>query len=57
VLSAAPTRVVEDIVIDLPDKRDQLTTRADPRFAELRARIYAHIKKLPSQRAELREQT
>jgi NitT/TauT family transport system ATP-binding protein len=57
VLSAAPTRVVEDIVIDLPDERDQLTTRADPRFAELRARIYAHIKKLPSQRAELREQT
>jgi NitT/TauT family transport system ATP-binding protein len=52
VLSAAPTRVVEDIVIDLPDERDQLTTRADPRFAELRARIYAHIKKLPSQRAE-----
>ncbi|GIH02325.1 ABC transporter [Rhizocola hellebori] len=52
VLSSAPTRVVENIVIDLPGERDQLTTRADPRFAELRARIYAHIKKLPSQRAE-----
>jgi NitT/TauT family transport system ATP-binding protein len=45
VLSSAPTRVVEDITIDLPPARDQLTTRGDPRFAELRGRIYALIRK------------
>jgi NitT/TauT family transport system ATP-binding protein len=45
VLSAAPTRVVEDLTIDLPDTRDQLTTRGSPRFTELRARVYAQIQK------------
>ncbi len=45
VLSAAPTRVAEDIAIDLPAARDQLTTRGDPRFAELRGQIYAQIQK------------
>jgi NitT/TauT family transport system ATP-binding protein len=45
VLSAAPTRVAEDLAVDLPDARDQLGTRADPRFAELRARVYARIQK------------
>jgi NitT/TauT family transport system ATP-binding protein len=43
VLSAAPTVVAEDLAIDLPAERDQLTTRADPRFLELRGRIYGHI--------------
>ncbi|HEU4426222.1 MAG TPA: ABC transporter ATP-binding protein [Pilimelia sp.] len=45
VLSAAPTVVVEDLAIDLPDARDQLTTRADPRFTELRGHIYAQIQR------------
>ena len=45
VLSAAPTRVAEDLDIDLPAERDQLTTRADPRFTELRRRVYAQIQK------------
>jgi NitT/TauT family transport system ATP-binding protein len=45
VLSASPTRVVEDVAIDLPAQRDQLTTRGDPRFSELRAKIYARIKR------------
>lgn len=44
-LSAAPTSVAEDLAIDLPDERDQLTTRSDPRFAELRSRVYAQIQK------------
>lgn len=44
VLSASPTRVVEDIAIDLPSARDQLTTRGDPHFTELRAKIYALIR-------------
>jgi NitT/TauT family transport system ATP-binding protein len=45
VLSASPTRVTEDVAIDLPAERDQLTTRADPLFTELRAGVYAQIKK------------
>jgi len=42
-LSSAPTVIREDLPIDLPDGRDQLTTRSSPRFAELRARVYAQI--------------
>ena len=42
-LSASPTVIREDLAIDLPDERDQLTTRSSPRFAELRARVYAQI--------------
>jgi NitT/TauT family transport system ATP-binding protein len=45
VLSAAPTRVMEDLDINLPAERDQLTTRGDPRFTELRAHVYAQIQK------------
>jgi NitT/TauT family transport system ATP-binding protein len=45
VLSAAPTRVAQDLTIDLPADRDQLTTRADPRFTELRGLVYAEIQK------------
>jgi NitT/TauT family transport system ATP-binding protein len=45
VLSTAPSRVAETITIDLPDERDQLTTRGDARFVELRGRVYAHIQK------------
>ncbi|OLF06218.1 ABC transporter [Actinophytocola xinjiangensis] len=44
-LTSSPTRVAEDLPIDLPDERDQLTTRGDPRFAELRGRVYAQIQK------------
>jgi len=44
-LTSSPTRVAEDLVIDLPDERDQLATRGDPRFAELRGRVYAQIQK------------
>ena len=45
VLSASPTRVIEDVAIDLPADRDQLSTRSSPRFAELRARVYAQIQR------------
>jgi NitT/TauT family transport system ATP-binding protein len=44
-LSAAPTSVADDLAVDLPAERDQLTTRSDARFAELRARVYAQIQK------------
>ena len=43
VLSSSPTVVQEILRIDLPADRDQLTTRADPRFTELRTHIYAEI--------------
>ncbi|WP_240423736.1 ABC transporter ATP-binding protein [Microbacterium halotolerans] len=43
VLSHAPTFVLEEVSVDLPDERDQLGTRALPRFAELRARVYELI--------------
>lgn len=43
VLSASPTVVLDDITIDLSDERDQLRTRALPRFAELRALVYQRI--------------
>ena len=46
VLSSAPTRVAEELDVDLPADRDQLTTRADPRFTELRGRVYARIQKV-----------
>ncbi|MPY97918.1 MAG: ATP-binding cassette domain-containing protein [Actinophytocola sp.] len=43
VLSSSPTVVLEDVTIDLPAERDQLTTRSLPRFTELRAHVYARV--------------
>ncbi|MEO8528184.1 MAG: ABC transporter ATP-binding protein [Pseudolysinimonas sp.] len=43
VLSMSPTVVQEDLVIDLPRERDQITTRALPRFTELRTHVYREI--------------
>ena len=37
--------ILEDVAIDLPDERDQLTTRSAPRFAELRAHVYELIQR------------
>ncbi|HEY0479545.1 MAG TPA: ABC transporter ATP-binding protein [Kofleriaceae bacterium] len=45
ILSSSPTRVIENLAIDLPAERDQLATRSSPRFAELRARVYAQIQR------------
>jgi NitT/TauT family transport system ATP-binding protein len=45
ILSNSPTVVQEDLTIDLPAARDQLTTRSDPRFAELRSHVYEQIQK------------
>ena len=52
VLSAAPTRVAENLLVDLPADRDQLTTRADARFAELRGAVYAQIQKVKTGRTQ-----
>ncbi|MGW3106985.1 ABC transporter ATP-binding protein [Streptomyces sp. NPDC001100] len=43
VLSASPTVVQEQLKVDLPVERDQLHTRVDPRFAELRTHVYEQI--------------
>ena len=43
VLSSSPTVVQEDLTVDLPEERDQLTTRSDPRFTGLRTHLYAQI--------------
>ncbi len=51
VLSSSPTFVQEDLAIDLPAERDQLTTRALPRFTELRTHVYEQIQR--AKRAEV----
>lgn len=43
VLSGSPTRVTEDIAIDLPQPRDQIDTKLDSRYAEHRAHIFRLI--------------
>ncbi|QMW66530.1 ABC transporter ATP-binding protein [Mumia sp. ZJ1417] len=45
ILSNSPTVVQEDLTIDLPAERDQLTTRSMPRFTELRAHVYEQIQR------------
>jgi NitT/TauT family transport system ATP-binding protein len=40
VLSNRPTVVLEDVRVDLPDERDQLTTRSSPEFAKIRTHVY-----------------
>jgi NitT/TauT family transport system ATP-binding protein len=52
ILSNSPTVIRDDLVIDLPDERDQLTTRSSPRFAELRARVYSQIHRQKESPAE-----
>ncbi len=43
VLSNRPTVILEDVAVDLPPERDQLSTRSLPRFAELRTHVYSRI--------------
>jgi len=45
VLSSSPTWVQEDLDIDLAAERDQITTRALPRFTELRTHVYQQIQR------------
>ena len=43
VLSGAPTEVTEDVRVDLPAPRDQLATKALPRYSELRNHVFSLI--------------
>ena len=45
VLSASPTRILDDVAIDIPSPRSQAKTRIEPRFSELRTRVYAGIQR------------
>ena len=42
-LTKSPAKIHEDVAIDLPYPRDQITTRADPRFHGLRQQLFASI--------------
>jgi len=44
VLGGRPTAVLETLTIPLGADRDQVTTRADPRFTELRTRVLSRIR-------------
>ncbi|MFF3572440.1 ABC transporter ATP-binding protein [Nocardia jiangxiensis] len=43
VLSASPTRILDNVTIELPVERDQVASRSTPEFAELRARVHRGI--------------
>ncbi len=49
VLSKSPTWVQESVEIDLPTSRDQIATRALPRFTELRTHVYGQIQRAKAQ--------
>ena len=51
VLSSSPTVVLDDVTIDLPDERDQLTTRSSSRFAELRGHVFEQVQRAKKQSA------
>lgn len=55
VLSKSPTWVQEDLSIDLAPERDQITTRALPRFTELRTHVYEQIQR--AKRGEVQRPT
>lgn len=48
VLSGAPTSVTENLVVDLPHPRDQVQTKALPRYADLRNRVFQLIQEAKS---------
>lgn len=43
ILSSSPCQVKEILEVDLPYPRDQVQTRALPRFAELRTHVFEQI--------------
>jgi NitT/TauT family transport system ATP-binding protein len=45
ILSPRPTRVLEQLEVELPRPRDQVTTKELPEFAHLRGHVYTAIKR------------
>jgi len=52
VMSGAPSRVSEIVAVDLPAQRDQVATKALPRFAELRGHLFNLIREAKTISAE-----
>ena len=50
VLSSSPTVILDDVAIDLPVERDQLATRSSQEFAELRAHVFAQVRRAKLER-------
>ncbi|MBE1590107.1 ABC-type nitrate/sulfonate/bicarbonate transport system ATPase subunit [Nonomuraea angiospora] len=50
VLCSSPTVILEDLKVDLPSERDQLTTRSLPRFDKLRGHVYRQIQRARERR-------
>ncbi|WP_456695453.1 ABC transporter ATP-binding protein [Aeromicrobium sp. P5_D10] len=48
VLGKPPTTVQHELVVDLPEVRDQISTKELPEFARLRAQVYRAIKGEPT---------
>ena len=46
VLSKSPCRVLDEITVDLPPERDQITTKALPRFIEIRSDVARLIRRV-----------
>ncbi|WP_206344499.1 ABC transporter ATP-binding protein [Streptomyces mesophilus] len=44
VLAGTPASITADLRVDLPPERDQLTTKADPRFLAVRAEVFNMIR-------------
>lgn len=44
IVSRSPSRIDEIVTIDLPDERDQFTTKNDPRFNALRTHILTRVR-------------
>jgi NitT/TauT family transport system ATP-binding protein len=44
VLSGSPADVAEIVEVDLGDQRDQITTKSDPKFANLRAHVHSLVR-------------
>jgi len=54
VMSPRPGRIIDDIAIDIPYPRSQLTTREQPEFLEYRRRIFrATFGEVAEERIEL----
>jgi NitT/TauT family transport system ATP-binding protein len=45
VLSTRPARVIEEVEIDLPHPRDQLSTKETPEFLRLRHHVYTSVRR------------
>ncbi|MFE7835856.1 ABC transporter ATP-binding protein [Streptomyces sp. NPDC057474] len=55
ILSPRPTTVQEELSIDLPRPRDQVTTKELPEFAQLRAHVYRAIKRPEQQQDAIQD--